>query len=288
MSLGPELDDLTLRWSEQPTAGLGAALADGLGKYGALADALKVASEVVARWPGYLPGHLASARVARLASEMELARDSIAAALLINPGHPLARELAREWAPELLVDTVLVPEPDKSTGAMEPVQGALEAPPMGSTSVGAAPVGTDSAEEASAEEADPEAVLAADAHAEHSPPETVPLITESLAALYRRQGHLEAALDAYSQLVSRDPGNASLAARQRAVAAELAERRPLPFDVAVSGGQSVPSWLGAIAAARPDTVNRPAGIDEFYQTPEPPREASDLDAFQRWLEELDR
>lgn len=117
------------------------------------------------------------------------------------------------------------------------------------------------------------------------------LVTESLADLYRRQGHLEEARRAYAELLAREPENHSLMARHAAVQDELAASRPLPFDARESGGTPVRSWLQGIAARRP--TMRPEGgaaasFDAFFEAPPaPPGATTDFDAFQRWLKELE-
>lgn len=114
------------------------------------------------------------------------------------------------------------------------------------------------------------------------------LVTESLAALYHRQGHLEQALAAYAELAVRDPANASVAARHDAVQRELSASRPVPFDARLSGGQAVGAWLAAFATRTPEP-RRPTEFDAFYDPPPAPAEpVADLGAFQRWLEELDK
>lgn len=114
------------------------------------------------------------------------------------------------------------------------------------------------------------------------------LVTESLAALYHRQGHLELALAAYIELAARDPGNATVAARHEAVRDELAASRPLPFDARESGGRATGEWLAQLATKTP-ARKRPAEFDAFYDPPPAPVEpVADFGAFQRWLEELDK
>lgn len=117
------------------------------------------------------------------------------------------------------------------------------------------------------------------------------LVSESLADLYRRQGHLEEARQAYAELLARDPENSSLAARYSAVQEEIAAARPLPYDARESGGTRVADWLAALAQSAP--VNRPAGpagalsFDAFYgPPPAPPSATTDFDAFDRWLKDL--
>jgi tetratricopeptide (TPR) repeat protein len=120
-------------------------------------------------------------------------------------------------------------------------------------------------------------------------PESAPeFVTESLAALYHRQGHLEMALTAYSELAARDPANATIAARQEAVRLEMASSRPVPFDARQSGGLATGPWLAQFASRVP-ARKRPTDFDAFYDPPPAPPEAvPDLGAFQRWLEELDK
>jgi tetratricopeptide (TPR) repeat protein len=114
------------------------------------------------------------------------------------------------------------------------------------------------------------------------------LVTESLAALYHRQGHLALALAAYPELAARDPNNATVAARHEAVRDEMAASRPLPFDARESGGEATGTWLSRLASQVPDR-KRPTAYDAFYDPPPVPAEpAADLGAFQRWLEELDK
>jgi hypothetical protein len=63
----------------------------------------------------------------------------------------------------------------------------------------------------------------------------------------------------------------------------------VPFDAQVSGGESAASWIGRVVATRPVAVPRRDGFDAFYEPPPAPAApADDFDAFQRWLQELDR
>lgn len=116
------------------------------------------------------------------------------------------------------------------------------------------------------------------------------MVTESLAALYRRQGHLEAARQAYAELVARNPENTDLAERYLAVQEEIAASRPLPFDAREAGGVAVRDWLARLAVATPRTGRRPsASYDAFFEAPPaPPSATADFDAFQRWLGDLQR
>ncbi|MEO8478577.1 MAG: hypothetical protein ABI542_03015 [Gemmatimonadota bacterium] len=117
------------------------------------------------------------------------------------------------------------------------------------------------------------------------------LVTESLADLYRRQGHLEEARRAYAELVAREPENHSLIARHAAVQDELTASRPIPLDSRESGGTPVRSWLQGLAAQRPASRRvgtAMASFDAFFEAPPaPPGATTDFDAFQRWLKELE-
>lgn len=115
------------------------------------------------------------------------------------------------------------------------------------------------------------------------------LVTESLAALYHRQGHLELAAAAYRELLDRNPGDAQLAARHEAVRRELAGSRPIPFDARESGGESAAAWMARVTSAKAVATRPSDGFDAFYEPPRAPAQpAEDFDAFQRWLRELDR
>jgi tetratricopeptide (TPR) repeat protein len=138
-------------------------------------------------------------------------------------------------------------------------------------------------------EAEPNEPVVLEGEDEDEPgPETPVLVTESLAALYHRQGHLELALAAYAELTSREPDNVTLAERYAAVQREFQAARPLPYDAAEAGGTAVSDWLGALARTEPRPV-RPPEFDAFYQPPPAPPEATaDFSSFRRWLQELDR
>jgi tetratricopeptide (TPR) repeat protein len=119
-----------------------------------------------------------------------------------------------------------------------------------------------------------------------------PLVTESLALLYHRQGHYDRALEVFEALLAREPANHRLREQRDAVHADLAARRPRPYDAARSGGRSVATWLAAVAAARPGVPQSASAYDAFFQE-SPPRNAEppvhqDLEAFQRWLKGLGR
>jgi hypothetical protein len=95
-----------------------------------------------------------------------------------------------------------------------------------------------------------------------------PLVTETMAELYRRQGHLDDARRVYRELIERSPGDARLAAKL----AEL-EGRPAP----ARRGQAVPAFLRALyrgeplpePAAAPAPAPLPGSVlDEAFEHPE--------------------
>lgn len=118
-----------------------------------------------------------------------------------------------------------------------------------------------------------------------------PLLSESLAVLYHRQGHLERANEVYTALLERDPENRALRERRDRIAAEAEGRRPRPYDAAVSGGRALREWLAALAAVTPPTTGSGTAYDAFFRTPSTPQATDDLadfEAFQSWLKGLDR
>ncbi len=249
MTTSPELAVLAARWEANPTPVLFAALADGLRKQGDLLAARDVVAAGVEKFPDYLPGWLVSATIARQSGDLALAAAAEATGRLLDPSHPM------------------LPPPDAAASVEELDSQSM--PPE------VAPA-DDSAE--------------ADFYLSFDPDdESMPMVTESLAALYHRQGHLNEAADAYRRLASRNPSNAILAARHAEVIGELAARQPIAFDSKASGGESLVSWLNRIASAEPQPAAREAGYDAFYETPPAPADATaDFDAFQQWLRELEK
>ena len=125
---------------------------------------------------------------------------------------------------------------------------------------------------------------------EAAPALAEPLLSESLAILYHRQGHPERAHEVYTALLERDPENTGLRRRRDSIAAEAAGCRPRPYDAAVSGGRSLREWLAALAAVTLPSAGGGTAYDAFYHAPasSPPNELADFDAFQSWLKGLDR
>jgi tetratricopeptide (TPR) repeat protein len=84
--------------------------------------------------------------------------------------------------------------------------------------------------------------------------EPVPVVTESMAELYARQGHLAEAINVYRVLVSRTPNDSRLAQRMRELeTAQAAGSRRMSYVAVDTGGESVESFFRALAGARPTT-----------------------------------
>ncbi len=255
MPTSPEIHRLATLWREtgQPTAF--AALADALRKAGEAETAWGVVLQGTTRYPEFVPGRLVQAALLRDRGAAAAAEAVLREASGLDPSHPLVQAaLARLVAAEPSAEPVRTPEP---VGLGTPLTG-------------------DEFSDEGFDEGFPEEPFAADE-----------VLSESLAALYLRQGHLEQAQAAYAALTERDPTNLDLATRYAEVVAEVAARRPMPYAAAESGGRSVGEWLAQIAAARPAGTAPKAGFDAFYQSPAAPPEATtDYAAFERWLKGL--
>lgn len=270
MSQSPELEHLAAQWAEHPDGFGFAALADGLRKRGSAAEALSVAHAGVGRQPGFLPGHLVLARIHVDQGDLVAAAATLRAALGIDPAHPMVLEALAGVA-----DAAGDPAAARAwREALDASYAEALAPPTGARGE-LTGVGFDGSCDVADHELDQPAEL---------------LLTESLAALYQRQGHLDRAHEVFAALAARDPGNATLAARRDSVGAQLALRRPLPYDAAVSGGAALGNWLAALAAATSEPVPQPrAGYDAFFQPQAPSAdETADFEAFQVWLQRLPR
>jgi tetratricopeptide (TPR) repeat protein len=254
MPSSPELRRLAQRLSADPGSRAFAPLADGLRKLGDLDAARAIAESGVGANPAYLPGHLVLARIHRDRHDPDATRSALIAAQAIDARHPVVLSMLGEL-------------PGDSRDSGESISGADRA------------------------------ALSQDLHDPAVEPfdmisdEVVeaPLATESLAMLYRGQGHLDQALEVFELLAARDPENRALAARRDGVRQELAASHPRPFDAARSGGKSVREWLVAVAAAGPSPAPSASGYDAFFQaSPVVPQSDTDLAAFQSWLRELER
>lgn len=256
MPTSPEIHRLATVWREtgQPTAF--AALADALRKAGESETAWGVVLQGTTRYPNFLPGRLVQATLLAERGAMAAAEAVLREAASVDPTHPL-------------VEAALARLAQRATSAHGPVR---TPEPVGLGT----PLPAEDPSDASHHDGFLEEPFA---------PEEV--LSESLAALYFRQGHLAQAEAAYAALTDRDPGNLALASKYAEVVAEAAARRPMPYAAAESGGRSLGDWLGQIASARPAGSAPRAGFDAFYQAPAAPPEATtDFAAFERWLKGL--
>lgn len=243
------IDDLAQEYHQAPTPTRCAALADALVKRSDFAAARQLLAEGSGRFPAFTPLELVRARLAVATGDRVAVRTALAAALMLDAGHPMVVEMVHAHCPELLGDSEV---PDGTLAFTSP--GEVTELPSDQVAAGAA------------------------------------LVSESLADLYRRQGHLDEARRAYAELLARDPDNASLTARYQAVQQELAATRPLPYDARESGGTAVGPWLAGLAAREPASSRAAAtSYDAFFEAPPaPPSATTDFDAFERWLKDLAR
>lgn len=239
-------------------------LAEALRKRGALEEALRVVQEGLDREPGHLPGLLVLSRVRMDQQDWPGAEVALRAALSLDPAHPAVLEGMADLADA----TGRKAEGMAWRGALTDASsgGDLRDRP-----------GTNELE-------------GLDEAVSDEPAEFV--LTESLAGLYRRQGHLEKAVEVYEALVRRSPQDEALSARHEALRLELLGSRPRPYDSALSGGQSARAWLAGIAAAAPLRADPgKTGYDAFFEAPTPSSPSplsADFEAFQAWLKGLER
>ncbi|HET9134973.1 MAG TPA: tetratricopeptide repeat protein [Gemmatimonadales bacterium] len=228
------------------------ALAEAWRKRGDLATALRVVNAGLVWRPHSIPGRITQAWVLRDQGRLPEAEAAVREALGLDPDHPVARATLAEVRVEPAAPLEDVVSVPGDTPDDEPFDDPMIWPEL-------------------------------------SPEDE--LVTESLAALYRQQGHLEQAAAAYAALVEADPDNAELRGHLEAVRAQIVTQRPLPFSAEATGGRSVRAWLGGVALARPVPVPRAAdGLEAFFAPPpaaDPAPPAADLDAFQRWLQGLE-
>jgi hypothetical protein len=85
--------------------------------------------------------------------------------------------------------------------------------------------------------------------------EPEPVVTETMAELYVRQGLFDEARDVYERLLAQRPGDSHLKARLGELRADAAlPRAPVQYDAAKSGGRSARAMMMAVLAARPGLV----------------------------------
>ncbi len=268
-----EFDHLVATWADQSTGTVCAAVAERYRKEGRLPDALSLADECVHRWPEYLPGHLVRGLTIRDQGDLSAADAALLAALAIDPSHPVVLE-------ELAHIAELRGARADASAWQQLRDASAEPAPPGLPGFLASPAYQDSV---------------ADMHRfdgsfeEDFEEPSDELLTESLAALYQAQGHLERAAEVYSVLASRTPDNPTLAQRRDAIQEEMARSRPRPYDARQSGGAPLGRWLRTIAIGRPQSDATPrGGYDAFYQTAPVREPTEDLAAFQNWLKGLGR
>jgi len=104
-------------------------------------------------------------------------------------------------------------------------------------------------------------------HAEETPEpavgEPAPIMTETMAELYARQGHIAEALRVYRALAERAPGDTHLRERVRELEARNAgAQRRLTYVAVDTGGESVESFFRSLADARPGSGGAVSGFDQ--------------------------
>ena len=100
-----------------------------------------------------------------------------------------------------------------------------------------------------------------------------PLLTETMAELYLKQGFRAEAADVYRRLLAKQPGDAHLAARLAAVEA------PVPsFSASALGQEPLGAWLRRVARSSlsspapsepPPPAGEPTPMDQAFAEPEP-------------------
>ncbi|MBK7595822.1 MAG: hypothetical protein IPP98_02115 [Gemmatimonadetes bacterium] len=287
MSHSPELDHLAARWAEAPDGTAFAALADGLRKAGALAEAEAVALVGLSRHPELVPGLIALAKVREAQGDLAGASATLQRALGADPSHPVVLEAlaglaAASGDPEGSRAWLMVAE------ATEDDAGVGPAPDLADSTAPPEAIAVFEAETAAEDDWNDGGLWPDDdaADADSDAPE---LVTESLANLFFHQGHLDRAAAAFRTLADRHPEQVEFVGRAEAIERDLQARRPRPFDSAVSGGTPLGEWLARVAAAAPAVSARDEGFDAFYEAPLPAaRDTADFTAFQDWLKGLGR
>ncbi|HMV31015.1 MAG TPA: hypothetical protein PKA50_02755 [Gemmatimonadales bacterium] len=110
--------------------------------------------------------------------------------------------------------------------------------------------------------------------------EPAPVLTESMAELYARQGHVAEALNVYRTLLARQPNDARLAERVRQLEQQRAAgSRRLSYVAVDTGGESVESFFRGLAGARPAGVEGPVDDDGEGAPTRPARDPLSLSAI---------
>ena len=116
--------------------------------------------------------------------------------------------------------------------------------------------------------------------AEAAPGEPALVLTESMAELYARQGHVAEALNVYRTLLARQPNDARLAERVRQLEQQRATgARRLSYVAVDTGGESVESFFRGLADARPAGVEGAVDDDGEGAPTRPARDPLSLSAI---------
>jgi Flp pilus assembly protein TadD len=106
--------------------------------------------------------------------------------------------------------------------------------------------------------------------------EPAPVLTESMAELYARQGHLAEAVNVFRVLAGRMPTDARIAARLRELEdLQAAGRRRMSYVAVDTGGESVESFFRNLSDARPGTGQPGPSSLDTAPTAAPTRPATD-------------
>jgi hypothetical protein len=109
-----------------------------------------------------------------------------------------------------------------------------------------------------------------------TPGEPAPVVTETMAELYARQGHLAEALNVYRILAARTPNDPRLAQRICDLeAAQSAGGRRMSYVAVDTGGESVESFFRSLSDARPAGPGEPVHEGDDSGGGAPTRPASD-------------
>ena len=116
--------------------------------------------------------------------------------------------------------------------------------------------------------------------AEAAPGEPALVLTENMAELYARQGHVAEALNVYRTLLARQPNDARLAERVRQLEQQRATgARRLSYVAVDTGGESVESFFRGLADARPAGVEGAVDDDGEGAPTRPARDPLSLSAI---------
>ncbi|MDX2121825.1 MAG: hypothetical protein SF070_12320, partial [Gemmatimonadota bacterium] len=127
----------------------------------------------------------------------------------------------------------------------------------------------------------PEPAPAVEPVAEVPTAEPEPVVTESMAELYARQGHVAEAINVYQTLLAQQPNDPRLQERLRALEQQRAAgSRRLSYVAMDTGGESVESFFKSLAGARPAGAEAPPVEDDGSGAPtRPARDPLSLSAI---------